>query len=306
MLKLLALTSVLTSAVLAQTPSTSANPLIPDGITQPCSTFLNTLNSDPTLASCLSALTTITSKFAPGAPTPSSADVSSSLTNLCTNSVTTACPESLIRSQIMSFYGACPNELKDNPIQAVRNMYDVLYTILPLQESICSKDDSGNDCVNGPSTTARDFDENDTFSIAKLLALLYIKTDNGALTRRDEAVVPNMDAISQNNSIFLFFKPDFSEPQLCVTCLRKVLTAYIKFEEDIPFAYGIDNSVLLSPQLPLYNAVQSKCPANFLSGAVIAAGGLAGSSAIPAYSAEYQRIIALVMGAVTLVISFAL
>jgi hypothetical protein len=182
-------------------------------------------------------------------------------------------------------------------------MYEVFYSILPLQQSICSKDDSGNYCVKGPSTTTRDFDEDDSFSISDILALLYTKTDNGALTRRDEATVPNMAAISANNSMFLFFTPNLSSAQLCVTCLRLIMTAYINFESDIPFAYPLSNSILLSGQLALYTAVQSNCPANFLSGAVTAAGGLSGSSssAIPTYSAGYQRIIALVVGAVTMI-----
>jgi len=117
-----------------------------------------------------------------------------------------------------------------------------------------------------------------------------------------------MAAISQSNSMFLFFTPGLSEAQLCVPCLRQIMSAYINFESDIPFPYGLNNSVLLSGQLPLYNACQSKCPANFLSGAVTAAGGLSGSSssAIPTYSAGYHRIIALLTGVVTLVISIAL
>jgi len=112
-----------------------------------------------------------------------------------------------------------------------------------------------------------------------------------------------MAAISANNSMFLFFTPNLSAAQLCVTCLRLIMTAYINFESDIPFAYPLNNSVLLSGQLALYNAVQSNCPANFLSGAVTAAGGLSGSSssAIPTYSAENQRFIALVVGAVTMI-----
>lgn len=67
----------------------------------------------------------------------------------------------------------------------------------------------------------------------------------------------------------------------------------------------MSSSVLLGPQSALYTAVQSTCPANFLNGAVTAAGGLSGA-AVRTYGAEYQRIIALVMGAVTLVISVAL
>jgi hypothetical protein len=140
------------------------------------------------------------------------------------------------------------------------------------------------------------------------LALLYIKIDNGALTRRDAAIVPDMNAITATNSQFLFFTPNLSAAQLCVTCLRQVLTAYINFESNIPFSYGINNSVLLGAQSALYNAVQSECPANFLNGAVKAAGGLSGSSssAIPTYSAGYQSVIALVIGAVTMVIYIVL
>jgi len=178
--------------------------------------------------------------------------------------------------------------------------------MIPFLQSLCTKDDSGNYCVNGPSATTREFDEDDSFSLSNILALLYIKTDNGALTRRDEATVPNMSAISANNSMFLFFTPDLSAAQLCVTCLRNVMTAYINFQSDIPFAYPLNSSILLSGQLALYNAILSICPANFLAGAATAAGGLSGSSsAIPTYSAEYQGIIALVMGVVT-IISIAL
>ena len=288
--------------------SSSSNPLIPSGISPTCTTFLETFDTDSTVSSCLTTLTGITSKFAPGAATPSTQDVTTALTNLCTTSVTDACPESLIRTQITNFFGACPDELTTKADQSIRNIYEALYTLLPLRQSICSKDDSGNYCVKGPSTTTRDFDEDSTLSLSKILALLYIKTDNGALARRDEAVVPNMATISQSNSMFLFFTPSLSAAQLCVPCLRQIMSAYINFESDIPLPYGINSTVLLSGQLPLYNACQTKCPANFLSGAVEAAGGLSGSSssAIPTYSAGSQRIIALLMVAVTLVISNAL
>jgi len=310
MFKLFALASVLTSAVLlAQATATNtSNPLIPSGITQSCSTFLIGLNTDPTLNSCLSTLTNITTAFAPGASTPSSAEVSSTLTNLCANSATSACPQSLIRTQITAFFAACPTELTNNANQDVCTIYEVLYALNPLLTSICSKDDSGNWCASGPVTTTRDFDEDAPFSISKILAQLYIKTDINALTRRDEpAIVPNLPAITQDNSQYLFFTPNLSQSQLCVTCLRQVLTSYINFESNIPFAYNMNSSILFGPQSALYSAVQSVCPADFLSGAV-AAGGLSGgtSSAIRTYGAEYQRIIALVMGAVTLVISVAL
>jgi hypothetical protein len=329
MFKLLVLASVLTSTVLAQatvgflyffsfnfhiihcfvqaTNDSSVNPLIPNGISQNCTTFLIALNADISLNSCLSTLTNITSAFAPGATTPTSSDVTSTLTNLCADSATSACPESLIRTQITAFYSACPAELTTGAVQAVRTIYEVLYVLLPLQESICSKDSSGNWCASGPTTTTRDFDE-DALSISEILALLYIKTDNGALTRRGAAIVPNLDAIVEENSQFLFYTANLSQSQMCTPCLRAVLTSYINFESNVPLAYEMNSSMLLGSQSALYNAVQSKCPANFLSGAVEAAGGLSGgtSSAIPTYGTEYQRVLALVMGAVTLAISVAL
>lgn len=190
-------------------------------------------------------------------------------------------------------------------MEDVRNIYDVLYSLLPLKESVCSKDDSGNSCVNGPSTSTRDFDEDSDkspFGLSDILALFYIKKDNGALMRRDQLdITPNFTAIYEANILFVFFSSNLTASQLCVTCLRQILTAYINFESSVPFAYGINNSVLLSSQPALYTAVQDKCPQNFLSGAVEAAGGLSGSSSSSAYGADYQRIITLVMGAVALV-----
>lgn len=326
MFKLLAPTLVLASAVLAQTTvgfssfffisshiihyfvqtNSSANPLIPADISSTCTTYLITLNSDPTFASCLSLLNNITSAFAPGAPTPSSTDVTTALGNLCPSSVTDTCSDTLIRQEITNFGSACSTELTNNA-NGVRPIYDAMYILPPLRLAICSKDDSGNYCIEAPSVASRDFNEDDSFSISEILSHLYIKTGNGVITRRDQAIVPNLAGIASNNSLFDFFTPDLPEDDLCVTCAQKIITAYINFESDAPFAYSMNSSVLLAAQLALYSAVQSKCPANFLSGAVEAAGGLSDtSSAIPTFGAEYQRIITLVMGAVIMVNSFVL
>lgn len=169
--------------------------------------------------------------------------------------------------------------------------------------------------MKGPSATARELNEDadeSSVGISDIMALLYIKNNHGALRRRDllDAIVPNMTTYRDTNLPFAFFTPNLNASQLCVTCARQVLTAYINFESNIPYAPGFNASQLLSTQSALFSAVQSKCPTNFLSGAVQAAGGLSGgglsSSAISTYGAEYQRIIALVMGAVTLVVSVAL
>ena len=63
--------------------------------------------------------------------------------------------------------------------------------------------------------------------------------------------------------------------QLCNTCLRNVLSAYIAAEEAVPYGPGdISQSPMLGGQNDLYNAATSQCGSSFLSGSVQAAGGL--------------------------------
>jgi len=305
MFKLLALISVLTSTALVQSAVTNnTNPLIPPGISDSCKSFLNALNGDATLASCLSPLTNITSIFSPGSSMPSSSATISALTDLCSSQTTNACSPSAIRQNLTQFYVACPAELTTtNSVPEIRIIYEALYTFLPLQTAVCSKDDSGNYCAVGSGTSSREFNEDSSLEMSEILALLYFKNDNGALVRRGQpSILPNLTQIASNNLPFLFITPNLSASQLCVTCTRQVITAYINFESNLLFADGINNSILLSSQSALYSAVQSKCPSSFLNGAV-AAGGLSGSTskAFSTYDTEYQRIITLVMGAVTLV-----
>ncbi|KDR78269.1 hypothetical protein GALMADRAFT_138383 [Galerina marginata CBS 339.88] len=321
MLKSFAIVSVITSVVLAQnstasasTATSTANPLIPSGISQTCSAFLTALNTDSSLTSCLSTLSSATSAFAPGsASVPSSASVTAALNNLCTDSVTSTCSESLIRSKITAFYTACAAELTTNRVDGVIGIYDVLYTLSPMRTSICSKDDSGSWCVMAATTTTREevsdaVSGESTLGLAQLLALLY--TDSSALKRRDtSAIVPNMTTYHDSNLPFIFLKPSLDATALCTACSRNVLTAYINFESNVPYAPGLVKSELLDTQSDLYSAIQSKCPSGFLSGAVQAAGGLSGgilsSSAISIASSGYQSILALAMGVATLAVSIA-
>ncbi|KAF8900427.1 hypothetical protein CPB84DRAFT_1836572 [Gymnopilus junonius] len=322
MLKSLAIVSILTSAALAQSSTSSAssatstaNPLIPSGISQTCTSFLNSLDTDSSLSTCLSALNSATSGFTPGSSsTPSQATLTSALNDLCTDSVKSSCSETLIRPKITAFYTACPEELTTKRVEEVVRLYDVLYTILPIQTSVCAKDDSANWCVLAPSTNSREVDDavaGGSSDLAKLLALLY--TDNSALKRRADsaAIVPNMTTYHDSNLPFLFFNPSQDATTLCTTCMRNVLTAYINFESDVPYAPGLNQSELLDTQSALYQAVQSKCPSNFLSGAVQAAGGLSSgggllsSGAVSTISSEYQSFLAVAMGVATLAVSVA-
>lgn len=96
--------------------------------------------------------------------------------------------------------------------------------------------------------------------------------------------MPNEGTFSSKNLAFLLYQ---SSGQLCTTCLRNVLSAYIAHEEAVPYAPGdLSQSPMLGGQNDLYNAATSQCGSNFLSGSVQAAGGLgdgivAASGAIP-------------------------
>jgi hypothetical protein len=236
------------------------------------------------------------------------------LNNLCADSVTDACPESLIRSKITDFYTACPAELTTNRVDGVVKIYDVLYTIPPLRTSVCSKDDSGSWCVLAANTTREETSDavstGSTLPLPQLLALLY--TDGSALKRRapTSAIVPNITTYHDTNLPFIFFTPDLDSTKLCTACSRNVLTSYINFESNVPYAPGLANSLLLNTQSALYSAIQTKCPPGFLSGAVQAAGGLSGgilsSGAVSTVSSAYQAVLALAFGITTLSVSLVL
>jgi hypothetical protein len=202
--------------------------------------------------------------------------------------------------------------LTTSKVSDVVRLYDVIYTMLPLRTSMCSKDDSGSWCVMAATTTTREVDdtvtgESPTLSLPQLLASLYTNSA-GALKRRADvtAILPNMQTYHDTNLPFLFITSSLDKTKLCVTCTRNVLTAYINFESNVPYGPGLSNSQILNTQPGLYSAIQATCPSGFLSGAVQAAGGLSGgllSGAIPTVGAEYQSILAMAIGVATLAVS---
>jgi len=199
------------------------------------------------------------------------------------------CPESLIRGKIADFYSACSAELTSNAHPDVIRTYDVLYTMTPLRIAICSKDDNGSYCVTqtkAPATSGL----NAAISLnggssgltpAALQKYIAVPAVNPTtLTRRaDEAALsPNVTTYRAANLPFLFRQASLPAETLCTACTRNVLTAYINFESNVPYAPGLNKSTLLSGQSALYLGVQTTCGKNFLSGAVQAAGGLSGGT----------------------------
>lgn len=167
------------------------------------------------------------------------------------------------------FYSACSAELTSNPNTDVLQIYDTLYTILPIKTAICSQDDGGNYCSTQAKLPAS------SGQAAQIQKVLAIPADGNVA-----ALVVNGTTFGNANIPFLFLQPSLSSADLCNVCTRKILNAYLNFEAKVPYAPGMAKSFLLSNQPALYLGIQNTCGSSFLSqaGVVQAAGGLSGGA----------------------------
>ncbi|KAF8549836.1 hypothetical protein OG21DRAFT_1514747 [Imleria badia] len=277
-----AILSALLSAAWAQ----SSNPYIPTGISVSCSTYLTSLNNNTGFTACTSPFTTALQQFAPGSGTtsPSATTITATLNTLCASNAFSGCPQSDFTSQLGSFYAACSVELTSSPNLEVKLTYDVLYALYPLKQAVCAKDDNNNYCVtqlsNSSSTGTVALVDPEKSHQQSLLSQYLYSNPGSALARRDAntttALVPNATTYQDTNLIFLFLKP-FTNSANCNTCTREIITPYITFESNCPYAPGLNSSLLFAGQSSLYNSIISNCPQGFLSGAVQAAGGISSS-----------------------------
>jgi len=269
-MKSLAIVPLFAAAVYAQT-----NPLIPQGISSGCSTFMTTLDSDSQILSCTKAFTNAVTNFGPGSDpsTVTTSTVTSALNTL--SSSLSVCSESVIRSRLTDFYSACSNELTSSPNTDVILAYDVLYVLYPFSQAVCTKDDNGNYCVLEVGSTSNS--TNTLLSSGSTPADDLWESLSSGNSRRDQeqVVIPNTQKFNSLNLVFLGILPSLTSDQLCQPCTRNVLNQYIQFMSSIPYALGISNSPLMSGETNLYNAVEQQCGAPFLSGSVQAAGGIA-------------------------------
>jgi hypothetical protein len=249
MLNTIAFLSLMATAVMAQ------NPLIPSGISESCKNFLTELNGDSSLQSCTQPLVAATEAYGPNGS--GNKDLSSALSTLCSSN---GCPDSMLRNKLTGFYSSCGPELTSNPNNDVRRTYDVLYALTPFKQAVCSKGDSGKNCVTEmPAPSGSDLSQ-----------YLAQKSDGPQV-----AMYPNATTYTTSNILFLFLKPDLASDKLCTPCSRSVLLPYVNLESNLPFAYSITES-MLKGQSALYDAIQQKCGKDFMGGAVQAAGGLSG------------------------------
>jgi len=126
----------------------SCNPYIPAGLSTSCTTYLNALNTDSSIQSCLNTVVTATKAFAPGTDITKiqASTLSSTLSELCGSSV--GCSPTVLRTQLTKFYAACSAELTgDTVVDDVVAIYDILYTLYPIRQSVCTLDDSQKPCL---------------------------------------------------------------------------------------------------------------------------------------------------------------
>jgi len=254
-----------TFAVLLATAAAAqaaTSPYIPTSASTQCQTYLTQLDADPDLAQCTSALTSATSGYGPNGNLTSASkeQISSTLSTLCSSSLTSSCSQSLITGKLASFYAQCGPELTSSPNEQVKTMYDSVYFLLPLLSAVCTKDNSGAYCVPQANVS----------SSSNLSPAVKVSRRDGSAT----AYMPNATTIDQNNVLLLFLTSTLPKDELCTDCTAAVLKSYMTFEAGTNYAPGLAQSVLMSHQPVLYQSVVSTCGADFLSGAVKAAGSL--------------------------------
>jgi len=222
-----------------------------------------------------------------------------------------------MRARLTQFYTKCPAELTSKPVATVKQIYDVLYTLSPLRTAICAKDDSGSFCVtNLPASNGLKNAISNGGSSAltpnDIIGALVQKSPAFARRAPTTALIPNITTYQSTNLPFLFLQPASGpQPALqssnqCTACTRNIMTAYINFESNTPYAPGLANSLLLAAQQNLYNAITNTCGKTFLSGVVQAAGGLSGgtlsSGATHSVATVSQGFVAVGMGVLAVVV----
>ncbi|KAF5381501.1 hypothetical protein D9757_008177 [Collybiopsis confluens] len=249
MLNTLAVISLLSTAVFAQSS------LIPEGISSGCSSALSTLNTNSQIQSCLSPILKASAALAQGS-TPSTSD----LNTLCS---TSTCDDSIIRSALSTVASACSTELMSN--KDVITLYDAPYMLSPFKSALCAKSDSGSYCALASNSSSSASSSSSPAEEAASNAQKYLSTSSGSI---------NATTFSSTNVPFMFLSSSSLTSSQCNTCTRNIMTSWINYMSNFPYAPGVSNSALFSSQSKVYQAVVSTCGTNFLSGAVQAAGGL--------------------------------
>ncbi|KAJ7573984.1 hypothetical protein C8J56DRAFT_980422 [Mycena floridula] len=220
-------------------------------ISSACTSYMNDLNSETPLSSCMSAISTATA----GSSSLSGTTLTGTLGNLCSSAVSDKCSEVLIRSTLSSFADACGDDMATNT--DIANLYDTMYSVYPFWGAICAKDDNGDYCLASASSS----------SSAKAIENSISYTPGAS-----NSLAPNTTVIGASNLLFMLL----TDPQSsdCNTCTRKIVQPYLSFNADAPYSSGIKNSPMLYGLSDLGSKITAACGSNFFDTVVAAAGSL--------------------------------
>ncbi|TKY86786.1 hypothetical protein EX895_004426 [Sporisorium graminicola] len=269
-------------APVAAQAAANVSSAIPSNVSATCQTFLSTLNSDTQLDACTKPLLAAT-KYYSSNSTDSAAQLDSTLADLC--STNTGCDADIIRQRLDQFWQNCHTDLQSNNA-VVQAMYDNLYMITPLVNSICSKDTNNDYClktiakaaanssrVPSSNKSRRDVAEDDDDEEEEEEEEDEPSETVAELARRQSTTTADLNGLynetattgtANTNAAFLFISSSSPKSILCSRCTQLILASYIKFETSIPYAIGLRTSAILSPQSDIYKAAKTDCGHDFV------------------------------------------
>lgn len=334
-------TTAIAAVALAMGANAAQSPLIPSGLSSGCNTFLESLNADTNIQTCIKPLVDATATFSPtSGKTPSDADVNAALSKICGKD--TGCDDGAVRSQLSQFSSACAADLRSN--KQLLELYDILYVFTPLHDAVCSVNSANQEyCVNqirsatknaastpaaaagsasavpsglanakvnlvvAPTTLDSVIDQATEFltsSFQSVKKRVFTPRAAAPANAKNLAsiVTPNATTYQSTNLPFLFLQPEMAKDSLCTACTISVFASYVKWENSLPYGLGLSSSPILGGQAKLYNAVNQTCGKSFVDAISSQAG--ADSSVLSAAMprAAAPTVAALVAGALAYVL----
>ncbi|KIJ24115.1 hypothetical protein M422DRAFT_275183 [Sphaerobolus stellatus SS14] len=196
----------------SSTGSSGSSFAVPSGISSSCSSFLQSLDTESAIQSCVSpALVALE-------------DSNPTLASVCASTASSTCSESDYYQALSNFSSSCVDELITSPNANVTAIYDSLYVALPFQKAVCTQDNLNNWCAQGNATNT------DVSGASANSAQSPLSTSEG---------YPDAEAFASDDILFLGYNANMDASSLCTTCLQKVLTIYFGHESKRPYPSGL-------------------------------------------------------------------
>ena len=221
------------------------------------------------------------------------------------------CP-SVSAPTIIQFGDACAAELQDTSSQ-VFTMYDSLYALGPMAAAVCSTDSVGVPCLVSMTSANQTFLGEATNSTDTASASVSAASGGSVFTSIQDAAKAAIAALaskassavglSDYNAAFLFIPSAAPAAQVCTSCVRTIISAFLQVENQAPFTAGngLSSSKILGGQASLWSGLTSKCGQTYMASIEALAGSpqtstsAAGRSAVAAASAVVAAVVAFVL-----------